>query len=57
MAAKYNMKLVWKKNFHDIFKEYEREHSALLSKMNALEVRTLLSLYLILSRATGGLRP
>lgn len=37
MAAKYNMKLVWKKNFHDIFKEYEREHSALLSKMNALE--------------------
>lgn len=57
MAAKYNMKLVWKKNFHDIFKEYEREHSALLSKMNALEVRTLLSLYLILSRVTGGLRP
>ena len=38
MAAKYNMKLVWKKNFHDIFKEYEREHASLLAKMSALEV-------------------
>lgn len=38
LAAKYNMKLVWKKNFHEIFKDYERAHSHLLTKMNALEV-------------------
>ncbi|XP_066927102.1 mRNA cap guanine-N7 methyltransferase-like [Clytia hemisphaerica] len=37
LAAKYNMKLVWKKNFHEIFKEHERQHSTLLNKMNALE--------------------
>jgi len=37
MAAKYNMKLVWKKNFHEIFKEYERQHGSLLSRMSALE--------------------
>lgn len=37
LAAKYNMKLVWKKNFHEIFKEYERDHAHLLNKMNALE--------------------
>jgi len=37
MAAKYNMKLVWKKNFHEIFKEYERQHASLLAKMSALE--------------------
>lgn len=37
LAAKYNMKLVWKKSFHEIFKEFERENSHLLNKMNALE--------------------
>ncbi|XP_057291915.1 mRNA cap guanine-N7 methyltransferase-like [Hydractinia symbiolongicarpus] len=37
MAEKYNMKLVWKKNFHQMFKEYEREYSSLLQKMNAME--------------------
>jgi len=37
LAAKYNMKLVWKKNFHEIFNEHERQHSTLLNKMNALE--------------------
>ena len=39
LAAKYNMKLLWKKNFHDLFKENERSYSTLLTKMNALEVR------------------
>ncbi|XP_065674921.1 mRNA cap guanine-N7 methyltransferase isoform X1 [Hydra vulgaris] len=38
IAAKYNMKLVWKKNFHELFKEHEKEYSSLLSKMSALEV-------------------
>jgi len=37
MAAKYNMKLVWKKNFHDLFKDYSSQYSSLLSRMNALE--------------------
>jgi mRNA (guanine-N7-)-methyltransferase len=37
MAAKYNMKLVWKKNFHDLFKDYNSQYSSLLTRMNALE--------------------
>ena len=37
MAARYNMKLVWKKNFHTIFNEYEKKHRTLLNKMNVLE--------------------
>jgi len=37
MAAKYNMKLVWKKNFHDLFKEYHQQYSSLINRMNALE--------------------
>lgn len=38
LASKYNMKLLWKKNFHDLFMENERSYSHLLAKMNALEV-------------------
>lgn len=37
MAAKYNMKLVWKKNFHAIFAEYEKKYKTLLNKMSVLE--------------------
>jgi len=37
LAAKYNMKLVWKKSFHEVFKDHQRNHSHLLNKMNALE--------------------
>lgn len=37
MAAKYHMRLVWKKNFHEIFKEYNHQHASLLAKMSALE--------------------
>lgn len=37
MAAKYNMKLVWKKNFHTLFFENEIKHKTLLNKMNVLE--------------------
>lgn len=37
LAEKYGMKLVWKKNFHQLFKSYEKEYSSLLLRMNALE--------------------
>jgi len=37
MAEKYDMKLVWKKNFHDIFKEFQEKHKTLLNRMNVLE--------------------
>lgn len=46
------MKLVWKKNFHDIFKQYEKEkdYSSLLHRMSALEVLRLRGLVCPLKR-------
>eukprot|EP00794_Sanderia_malayensis_P018982 gene18982-20889_t len=37
LAAKYNMKLVYKKNFRDLFNENCKDYRSLLHKMQALE--------------------
>lgn len=37
LAEKHGMKLVWKKNFHDLYKYMEKDHSSLLHRMSALE--------------------
>jgi len=37
LAEKHGMKLVWKKNFHDLYKYMEKDHASLLHRMSALE--------------------
>lgn len=38
MAEKYNMKLVYTKNFYDFFQDKAKETASLLYKMKVLEV-------------------
>jgi len=37
LASKYGMKLVWKKNFHELYKYMEKDHASLMHRMSALE--------------------
>merc|ERR1739848_361164 len=37
LAAKYDMKLVMKRNFHDLYRHYEKDYGYLLQRMSALE--------------------
>ena len=48
MAEKYGMKLVFKKTFADFFTENitDRDNKALISRMSALEVITLIIVYI-----------
>ena len=39
LAAKYNMRLVYKQSFHELFNEKNKDYGNLLHKMQALEVR------------------
>lgn len=47
LAAKYDMRLVYKKGFHELFNEKNKDYGNLLHKMQALEVMGYKNMFIL----------